>query len=373
VFEVFEDSCNYYLIQEFIQGGDLFEKLSSSGRLPESEVIHIMRQLLSCVAYCHKNGIMHRDIKLENILLDTLAGVGETKGGYTVVKLADWGGATRFKPGDKFKHSSGTPLYIAPEMLMKKYDEKCDIWSCGVLCYLLLSGTPPFLASSSAQLLQTILKKPAISFAGPAWTSVSDEAQKVTLSMLEYDPTKRPSAELLLKAKWLHSSQIDWTLDLSKDALDNLRDYLRETRLHQAVFWFLSVNVSELAGERELMKTFQLLDRDEDGVLSREEIYQGLRLVYGETVALSESVLYLLTLQQEVMNFVDVDQDGHIDYSEFVMACIDKKLLLSPGNLEYTFSVFAPVTLALNTASGRDRNVYDLANQSLHVPWTRLS
>ena len=139
MFEVCKDTHFYYLITELAEGGELFDKIVSlpQGSFNEKEAANIMRQLLSAISYLHMKNICHKDLKPENILLDTKDGLR--------IKLIDFGTAAFYKPGEFMKEVIGTPYYIAPEVLSQmKYTEKCDIWSCGVIMYILLNGAPPF-------------------------------------------------------------------------------------------------------------------------------------------------------------------------------------------------------------------------------------
>ena len=156
-----------------------------------------MKQLLSAVNYIHSNNIVHRDLKPENILLDTKKD--------NIIKIIDWGTARFFDKSKKMNRINGTPYYIAPEVLAEKYDEKCDIWSCGVIMYIMLCGYPPFNAESDELILEKI-KKGKFSFPPEEWDSVSPLAKDLVTKMLEFHPSKRLSANEALTHKWLVSN-----------------------------------------------------------------------------------------------------------------------------------------------------------------------
>lgn len=151
IFEFYEDKKNFYIITEFCEGGELFDKIIEKGSFSENEAAWIMKQLLSAVNYIHSNNIVHRDLKPENILLDTKKD--------NIIKIIDWGTARFFDRNKKMNRINGTPYYIAPEVLAEKYDEKCDIWSCGVIMYIMLCGYPPFNAESDDLILEKIKKE----------------------------------------------------------------------------------------------------------------------------------------------------------------------------------------------------------------------
>ena len=119
----------------------------------------IMRQLLSAINYCHKRGIVHRDLKLGNILIDS------NKSDKLTIKVIDFGTAGWFTQKKRLTQVMGTPYYIAPEVLEGNYNEKCDVWSCGVALYVLLSGKPPFCGRSEKEIFKTI-KEAKLEFTG---------------------------------------------------------------------------------------------------------------------------------------------------------------------------------------------------------------
>ena len=138
LYEVFEDSKKYFLVTEYCKGGELFEEIVNKITFSEHEAAGIVKQVLQGVSYCHNIGIVHRDLKPENILVD------KEQGG--ILKIIDFGTSAEYDKQDGAKLSTihGTSYYIAPEVLKKKYNEKCDVWSIGVILYILLSGKPPF-------------------------------------------------------------------------------------------------------------------------------------------------------------------------------------------------------------------------------------
>lgn len=137
MYEFFEDEKRYYIVTEICKGGELFDEIIARGKFTEKDAAVLMKQVLSCVNYCHKNHIVHRDLKPENILL-------EQNKDFDQIKIIDFGTSLLFDSAKSLDEKLGTPYYIAPEVLNKKYNEKCDIWSCGVIVYILLSGMPPF-------------------------------------------------------------------------------------------------------------------------------------------------------------------------------------------------------------------------------------
>jgi len=137
----------------------------------------------------------NRDLKPENILY-------ESKKGDSILKIIDFGTSRYFERSfAKMKQKFGTPYYIAPEVLKKDYNEKCDIWSCGVILYIMLSGSPPFNGDNNEEIMDNVLRG-EYNFDAPIWSEVSDNAQNLIKHMLEYDPMLRYSAEQVLQDPW---------------------------------------------------------------------------------------------------------------------------------------------------------------------------
>ena len=149
IFDLYEDSKNYYLITEYCSGGELFDRIQKNAVFTEREAARYIKQLLSALTYLHDKNIVHRDLKAENLLF-------ENNSAESHLKLIDFGVSSEFLKGKKLKETLGTPYYIAPEVLLQSYDEKCDVWSCGVILYILLCGYPPFNGDNDKEIMQAV-------------------------------------------------------------------------------------------------------------------------------------------------------------------------------------------------------------------------
>ncbi len=296
IYEFYDDSTNFYIISEFCSGGELFDTISEKGSFTEKEAANILRQILSAVCYSHQNNVVHRDLKPENILLDEKAFTNDKdkdKSSEPLIKLIDWGGARYFSRNKKMTKISGTPYYIAPEVLNEVYDEKCDIWSCGVILYILLCGYPPFNGETDTEIMKAV-KKGQFEFPEEEWNSISKDARDLVSHMLKYDPKKRLTALDCMASPWFKSSGPVTDQKITSNAIKNMKQFKVNRKFEQAALTYI---VSQLVSKDEkskLLTQFREWDVDGDGVLTRDEIYAGYSNLYGEVVAKEEVVWYFI-------------------------------------------------------------------------------
>jgi calcium-dependent protein kinase len=281
VFEFYDDNTNFYIISEFCSGGELFDCITEQGVFTEKEAANILKQILSAICYSHENKIVHRDLKPENILLDD-------KGEERILKIIDWGGARYFQKGKKMTTLSGTPYYIAPEVLCEVYDEKCDIWSCGVILYILLSGYPPFNGENDTDIMKSV-KKGTFDFPKEEWESISTEAKVLVSGMLKYDPKKRLSAKECLASPWFRKNDLN-NEKINSNLISNMKKFKVGRKLEHAATNYIVTQLVSKEERNKLLKQFKAWDSNGDGVLSRDEIFNGYKELYGEVKASEEVV-----------------------------------------------------------------------------------
>uniref|UniRef100_A0A8C6VD40 Serine/threonine kinase 33 n=1 Tax=Naja naja TaxID=35670 RepID=A0A8C6VD40_NAJNA len=202
--EVFETPKRVYLIMELCEDGELKEILQRKGQFSESETRHIIQSLASAIAYLHKKDIVHRDLKLENILVKS-SDIDEENEMKLNIKVTDFGLAVQKMGGSEsmFQSTCGTPIYMAPEVIFAHdYSQQCDVWSIGVIMYMLLSGEPPFMASSEEKLFE-VIKKGDLHFKQPIWQTVNKAAKNILRLLLKVDPAHRITANELLDCQWI--------------------------------------------------------------------------------------------------------------------------------------------------------------------------
>ncbi|XP_051208044.1 serine/threonine-protein kinase PEPKR2 [Lolium perenne] len=189
---VFEDSDRFYLVMELCRGGRLLDEVRREGRLSERRAAHVIRELMDVVKYCHEMGVVHRDIKPDNVLLSNAGRL----------KLADFGLAVRITDGQKLSGVAGSPAYVAPEVLEGNYSEKVDVWAAGVLLHVLLIASLPFQGGSVEAVFEAI-KTGEIDFHSDKWESVSVLARDLVCRMLNRDVSSRLDADEVLRHPWI--------------------------------------------------------------------------------------------------------------------------------------------------------------------------
>ena len=252
------------------------------------------------------------------------------------IKIIDFGTSNYYNKNEKLSLKVGTPYYIAPEILKGTYNDKCDMWSLGVIMYILLSGTPPFYGPDDQTILSRV-KEGQYTMDIPEFDRVSDEAKDLIKKLLTYDPEKRISAIDALKHSWF-SINIKRMNSLATDnsfskPFENLRQINAKEKLQQATIAFLVHHVSTSEMVKNLTAIFRQLDTDGNGTLSYEEIKQGFNKYYGEN-KISEKEF------NDIMNAIDKDKNKCIEYEEFIAATINLDMLLSDKYLRLAFNSY---------------------------------
>ncbi|CAH9108161.1 unnamed protein product [Cuscuta europaea] len=196
IFDVFEDDDHLHLVLELCSSSDLFDRLSGRPVFSEAEALTVMVPLMEAIVHCHRLGVAHRDIKPDNVLFNEW---GE-------MKLADFGSAECFREGQLMSGVVGTPYYVAPEVLAgRDYTEKVDVWSAGVILYIMLAGVPPFYGDSAEEIFEAVLRS-NLRFPTRMFSSVSPAAKDLLRRMLCRDVSRRFSAEKVLRHPWMTSN-----------------------------------------------------------------------------------------------------------------------------------------------------------------------
>lgn len=325
LYECFEDPRNMYLVMELCTGGELFDAIIDAGTFTESQAASLMKQMVSGISYMHSNSCCHRDLKPENYILPSKCAIDSVQ-----LKLIDFGLSCKCAPGQQLSTKVGTPYYVAPEVLGGKYDMGCDVWSIGVIMYVMLSGYPPFNGRTDEDVLQKV-KSGKFNFSSVEWTGVSKEAKDLITTMLIMDRKKRVTAEQALGDHWIRDNKPkEGEVKLGTGLVDNLRQFNQQHKLKKCALNVIAGQLDEGQIER-LRQTFAALDANGDGILSFQEIKEGLKKA--ENMSIPADL-------QKIMEDVDSDGNGSIDYTEFLAASLDKRTYLREDVCWAAFQVF---------------------------------
>ncbi|XP_031268303.1 calcium-dependent protein kinase 17-like [Pistacia vera] len=298
----FEDKQSVHLVMELCAGGELFDRIIAKGHYTERAAASLLRTIVQILHTCHSMGVIHRDLKPENFLL-------LNKDEDSPLKATDFGLSVFYKPGEVFKDIVGSAYYIAPEVLKRKYGPEADIWSVGVMLYILLCGVPPFWAESEHGIFNAILRG-HIDFSSDPWPSISPQAKDLVRKMLTTDPKQRLTAIQVLGHPWIKEDGEAPDVPLDNAVLSRLKQFKAMNKFKKVALRIIAgcLSEEEIMGLKEMFKS---IDTDNSGTITLEELKQGLAK---QGTKLSEYEV------KQLMEAADADGNGTIDYDEFITA-----------------------------------------------------
>ncbi|KAG1346515.1 calcium-dependent protein kinase 1 [Cocos nucifera] len=320
--EAYEDRHSVNLVMELCEGGELFDRIIARGHYSERAAAALCREIVTVVHVCHSMGVMHRDLKPENFLfLNTSED--------SPLKATDFGLSTFFKPGEVFKDVVGSAYYVAPEVLRRNYGPGADIWSAGVILYVLLSGVPPFWAEDEEGIFDAVLRG-HVDFESDPWPSISSGAKELVKNMLRQDPKKRPTAAQILNHPWIREDGEAPDKPIDVTVLTRMRQFRDMNKLKKVALKVIAENLSEeeIMGLKEMFKS---IDTDNSGTVTFEELQAGLPKL-GTKISESEV--------RQLMAAADVNGNGTIDYIEFVTATMHMNRMEKEDHLFKAFEYF---------------------------------
>lgn len=325
LYEIIEDSQNVHIVMEYCDGGDLFDRISKAGSLTEVQAAATMKQLLRAVQYLHENHVCHRDLKPEHLLFESQGPI-ETN----LLKVIDFAHAAKFENGQAFQTKDGTPYYVAPETLRGSYTQAVDMWSCGVILHIMLCGYPPFTGATDSEVLASI-RQGDLQFKPDDWKQISGSATDLVRQLLQVNVDERCVAKEAFKHPWImHTAPGAEAISLQHSVIKNLGKFRERSLLKKAALQVVADRLQE--GEiKALREMFLELDANGDGFLTATEITMGLERA-GFTQLPHEI--------QQIIDGIDSDGNGVIDYTEFLAASLDKQMYTQQDACWAAFRVF---------------------------------
>jgi len=324
----FEEGRNMYFIMELCEGGEVFDRILETGSISEGITANIMQQVAAALAYAHGRGIAHRDIKPENVVFCT------KERGDNRIKLIDWGLACDI--GEMTK-AVGSMTYAAPEVISsqdkKLYTEACDLWSMGVLAYVMLSGKPPFWGNREQH--YKAARNERYPFKDSPWDRMNPDAKDLVKNLLKADPAQRLSITNVVQHAWLNqdfSKMEEQTCKVAQaEVLGNLKNFTSQSTFSRMCITAVARQLDH-KHLKDIHQVFRAMDTDGNGVLSMEEISKGLKDMCGDTMSQAEL--------EGFMTKLDMDGSHTIDYTEFCAAGLGAKTSFQEDVIWAAFKTF---------------------------------
>jgi len=319
LFDVYETDEYLHLVMECLEGGELFDRVTERKRYSEQDAAEAARQMLLALNYLHSHGIVHRDLKLENFLYDFKHG--------DHLKLIDFGFSKVWDPNIKMHVSCGTLSYVAPEVLDKSYTKQCDLWSLGVIAFILLAGYMPF--SGSEQVQKAKISAGEYTLKKERWSTVSEEALGFVQALLQVNPDKRLTAEQALEHPWIRQRHAQVQMDIDSSIVEGLRQFGQASKFRRCCMEMMAWSLSneERAKVREY---FVSMDKNKQGTITLLELKQ----VMMDKFHISDAET------KQVFEALDTNQDDTIHYSDFLAAMLNTRIAMHDDLLRSAFRRF---------------------------------
>ncbi|KAI3988291.1 hypothetical protein MKX01_012080 [Papaver californicum] len=318
----YEDKYSVHLVMELCAGGELFDRIIAKGHYSERAAATICRSIVNVVHICHFMGVMHRDLKPENFLL-------ASKDENAMLKATDFGLSVFIEEGKVYRDIVGSAYYVAPEVLRRSYGKEIDVWSAGIILYILLSGVPPFWAENEKGIFEAVLQGD-IDFESAPWPSISYSAKDLVKKMLTQDPRKRITSAQVLDHPWLKEGGEASDKPIDSAVLSRMKQFRAMNKLKQLALKVIAENLSE-EEIKGLKSMFTNMDTDKSGTITYEELKLGLARLGSK---LTETEV------KQLMDAADVDGNGSIDYIEFITATMHRHKIERDDHLYKAFQHF---------------------------------
>eukprot|EP01066_Platyproteum_vivax_P010453 Platyproteum_vivax@DN4675_c0_g1_i1.p1 len=314
--EVYEDDDQVWMVMEKCEGGELYDRLQEKTRYSENDTIEVTKQMLEALAYLHTHNVVHRDLKLENWLY-------ATKEASSSLKLIDFGFSKVWNPTTRMQASCGSLYYVSPDTLSQNYTNACDMWSLGVIVYMLLVGYPPFYGDTEDIVMDQIMAA-NFSVEGPRWHTVSASAKNFVCSLLEINPQKRLTARQALKHEWISSSSDDVQIDL--EVLHSMKLFAQSAHFKRAALTLMAFSLTSEQID-DVQVQFKAFDKSLEGTIRLEEFASVVQKYFEVPI---EEI-------EQIFNQLDSSGDQQVYYNDFLAAVLTNRLQQHEHLLRLTF------------------------------------
>ncbi len=307
--ETYNDGTYLHIVTELCTGGELFDRIVQKGKFTECEAARIMEKVLSAISFLHNLGVCHRDLKPENFVFSSTEPDSE-------IKIIDFGLSTKFVKEKHMRGVVGTPYYVAPEVLEGVYTSACDVWSVGVILYIMINGKPPFTGATSSEILGKA-SRAQVFFPAKQWHNVSHEAKDLISKMLEKDPAQRYTAKQCLEHPWFQKhGDTSSPPHIDIRLLRRLKNYRKPPRFKQEILGIVIKFLHPLV-VKYYTNNFRAIDHNEDGYITVPDFIQ---------TAKENNIDITEPEAAQLLQMLDFDKNGHFSISDFVAAAVDKSL-----------------------------------------------
>lgn len=302
----------------------MFDRIVELGKFTEARAAICLQQILRAVCYMHENHVCHRDLKPDNLMFLNKGSIEDN-----LLKVIDFGSCRKIHADQPLRTKCGSPYFSSPQMLAGKYDESADVWSVGVIMYILLCGSAPFSGETPKEAIAAV-RRGAFSFPEKQWAKISDDAKTLIRHLLKFSPQNRYKAQQALNHSWVVDTGLKHQSSLDEIFFANLRSFGSMNKLKKVA---LQIIANQLGEDQicNLRKTFLALDANGDGLLTAAEIEQSLG---------NMGIAAIPKDLQQLLADLDSDKSGTIDYSEFLAAALERKQYIQENVLWNAFTVF---------------------------------
>eukprot|EP00931_Biecheleriopsis_adriatica_P094693 TRINITY_DN6831_c0_g1_i1.p1 TRINITY_DN6831_c0_g1~~TRINITY_DN6831_c0_g1_i1.p1 ORF type:complete len:585 (-),score=126.07 TRINITY_DN6831_c0_g1_i1:129-1883(-) len=324
LYETFEDHKKMYLVMELLEGAELFDRIIDAGHFKEFQAAVLIKQAFQAELHMNEQGVCHRDLKPENFMFIDRSPIEKN-----TMKLVDFGLASKCAEGQVLKTKAGTPYYVAPEVLAGSYDMRSDMWSLGVILFILMCGYPPFFGESDAEVLSKV-RAGKFTFHKGDWKHASDDCKELITMCLKMNPHERFTPGQALKHGWLSSMEKLESIPADATFLTRFQQFRSSSQFQKVARQAIAMRAKEPDIKR-MRELFTALDADGNGTLTIDELSDAIEKAGLDGVASG---------LKDVMSSIGSEGFNKVNYTEFLAAALDEKVYTDTNELWSAFRIF---------------------------------